>query len=452
MGKRLRGLFWILFILLMLYIGVSVYFMEHFFLGTTVNGKNAEFLGTEEVMTQVLADAQSYELLLINQQGEEMTLSLEEMGVSLYENDAVKQVKRIQNGFLWPRMFRQQDSYQVVPGISFEEEKLTAVIDGFEWLEQGSDPENAWVEMTEDGYRVHEAKTGTKVDRNRLEDVVKCSVSGLMPELDLREGSCFEAPEITADSSEITELTAQLNHWLEAEVTYTFGPETVVADKAAISGFVTISDYEASIDPEAVAFWVSELAAQRDTYKVPRKFKSTNRGTITVKGGNTGWQINQEQESEALLAHVEQGEKVTKEPAYLRTGKPWSENYDIGDTYIEIDITAQHMWVYVNGKLLIDTDVVTGNMRRGHDTPEMVADIKYKARNAVLRGQGYASPVKYWMPFYGNYGIHDANWRRKFGGDIYLTDGSHGCVNTPRENMQVIFENVEKGTPVVLYY
>ena len=70
----------------------------------------------------------------------------------------------------------------------------------------------------------------------------------------------------------------------------------------------------------------------------------------------------------------------------------------------------------------------------------------------MLRGQGYASPVKYWMPFYGNYGIHDASWRSSFGGDIYLTNGSHGCVNTPRDAMQVIFENVEKGTPVVLYY
>jgi len=273
-----------------------------------------------------------------------------------------------------------------------------------------------------------------------------------LPELDLREVSCWKTADITVESEAITSLTGQLDHWLETEVTYCFGPETEVLDASDISEIITLKGYTAQLNEAAIAEWVAGLAQNRDTYKVSRKFKSTNRGTITMRGGNTGWQIDQKEECAALLAHIEQGEKIKKEPAYLRTGNPWSENYDIGNTYIEIDITAQHMWVYIDGELLIDTDVVTGNMRRGHDTPEMVAAVKYKARNAVLRGEGYASPVKYWMPFYGNYGIHDASWRAKFGGDIYLTNGSHGCVNTPREAMQIIFEHVEKGTPVVLYY
>lgn len=82
----------------------------------------------------------------------------------------------------------------------------------------------------------------------------------------------------------------------------------------------------------------------------------------------------------------------------------------------------------------------------------MVSAIQYKTRNAVLKGANYRTPVSYWMPFYGNYGIHDANWRGKFGGDIYLLNGSHGCVNTPPAAMKVVYENMESGTPVVLYY
>jgi len=124
----------------------------------------------------------------------------------------------------------------------------------------------------------------------------------------------------------------------------------------------------------------------------------------------------------------------------------------VGDTYIEVDMGAQHMWAYKDGALLIDTDVVTGNISRNYGTPSMVAAIQYKDRNAVLRGDNYATPVKYWMPFYGNYGIHDASWRREFGGTVYLTNGSHGCVNTPPAAMKVIFENIDSGTPVVLYY
>ena len=197
---------------------------------------------------------------------------------------------------------------------------------------------------------------------------------------------------------------------------------------------------------------MEELAGKRDTYGQERKFKSTLRGIITVKGGNFGWQIDQETESLALLEHVEAGAVLEKEPAYLHTGNAWSSNYDIGDTYVEVDMGAQRMWVYKDGKAVVDTDVVTGDMRRNRGTPAVVASIQYKARNAVLRGPGYATPVKYWMPFYGGCGIHDASWRRKFGGEIYQTDGSHGCVNTPPEAAKTVFETVDAGTPVFLDY
>ena len=153
-----------------------------------------------------------------------------------------------------------------------------------------------------------------------------------------------------------------------------------------------------------------------------------------------------------MLASIENGETVTKQPAWSHEGKTWGVNGDIGDTYIEVDMGAQHMWAYKDGALVIDTDVVTGNISRNYGTPAIVAAIQYKDRDAVLRGDNYATPVKYWMPFYGNYGIHDAGWRSEFGGTIYLTNGSHGCVNTPPAAMKVIFETMESGTPVVLYY
>ena len=229
-------------------------------------------------------------------------------------------------------------------------------------------------------------------------------------------------------------------------------PQTEVVDRSVVSGFIKLDGDEASIDGEAVKTWVAELADRRDTYKKARQFNSTLRGVITVSGGNYGWQIDQETESAALLASVENGEVTTKQPAWSHEGKAWGEDNDVGGTYIEVDMGAQHMWAYKDGALLIDTDVVTGNISRNYGTPSMVAAIQYKDRNAVLRGDNYATPVKYWMPFYGNYGIHDASWRREFGGTVYLTNGSHGCVNTPPAAMKGIFETMDSGTPVVLYY
>ena len=77
--------------------------------------------------------------------------------------------------------------------------------------------------------------------------------------------------------------------------------------------------------------------------------------------------------------------------------------------------------------------------------------ITFKKRNYTLVGEGYSSPVSYWIPFNKNVGLHDASWRSYFGGNIYKTNGSHGCVNLPTSVAKKIYKNVKKGEPVIVY-
>ena len=146
-----------------------------------------------------------------------------------------------------------------------------------------------------------------------------------------------------------------------------------------------------------------------------------------------------------------EGKSISKEPAYYQTAAAHGKD-DIGNTYVEIDLTGQHMWFYKNGLLITQGDVVTGTY--GSDktrTPVGIYKIDYKDRNATLKGEDYAAPVDFWLPFNGGIGIHDASWRDKFGGELYKTGGSHGCINTPYDVAKTIFDNIETGTPVVCY-
>ena len=120
------------------------------------------------------------------------------------------------------------------------------------------------------------------------------------------------------------------------------------------------------------------------------------------------------------------------------------------NTYVEIDIPKQKMWFYKNGKLLVETPVVTGT-RNSMDTPKGYFSVYSRARNTYLTGPGYSSFVEYWMAFSGGCGIHDASWRSTFGGNIYTYDGSHGCVNTPTAAVAKIYNNSAIGTPVIIY-
>jgi len=168
MLKRVRWYLWVLIGILIIYTGISVYFMDHFFLGTTINGENAEFLTTRQANTLVIRQAESYELVLQERDGTTTALKPEEFGVTFYETDAVQHVKRMQNGFLWPRMFWQVDSYQIVPGTRIDEESLASMVHKLDCVRSGKKPENAWIELKEDTYEVHKEDPGDKIEPEML--------------------------------------------------------------------------------------------------------------------------------------------------------------------------------------------------------------------------------------------------------------------------------------------
>ena len=110
------------------------------------------------------------------------------------------------------------------------------------------------------------------------------------------------------------------------------------------------------------------------------------------------------------------------------------------------------MYFYKDGKKILESDFVSGNVSKGYTTPPGLFSLTYKQRDATLKGQGYASPVKFWMPFNGGIGFHDASWRNTFGGTIYKKSGSHGCINLPYSAAQTIYQNIEKDYLVICFY
>ena len=140
--------------------------------------------------------------------------------------------------------------------------------------------------------------------------------------------------------------------------------------------------------------------------------------------------------------------KYGKNNGYIR-----NKNIEkIQGKYIEVDISKQKLKIYKNEKKILETKVVTGLATDSNrKTVTGCFSVYSKERNRTLVGKEYKTPVKYWMPFYKAYGMHDAYWRSKFGGKIYKSSGSHGCVNLPKEVAPKVYKKINVGTPVLIH-
>jgi hypothetical protein len=232
-----------------------------------------------------------------------------------------------------------------------------------------------------------------------------------------------------------------------------------VIKKASIS-----KDGKYTIDYSGIKNKIDEINRTQSTLNKNYNFKTHSGTVISVKGESYGWAINVDAESKRLQEAFEKGEKSVN--AYKIYGVGWSTygvgyhvttNNGIGDTYAEVSIKEQRIWLYKNGQLVVTTPVVTGWHGVNQDTPSGVWYIEYKESPSILTGSEVGSPnysvkVNYWAPFtLSGCGFHDAGWRRDWSSNAYLTNGSGGCVNTPPSVMKTVYDNLVQNEPVIVY-
>ena len=204
------------------------------------------------------------------------------------------------------------------------------------------------------------------------------------------------------------------------------------------------------INEEVYAELAKEVGESYDTVGARRSVETPN-GEAWTSGGTYGWSVDEEKEEKFLRKNIAKRKGGERTPKF--EAKAWSGEYDndVGDTYVVIDISEQHVWYYEDGKVVKDSDCVTGT-RGVHDTPlGTYAVMEVMPQGKVLRGDGYASPVKKWIRLTNSgIGLHDASWRSSFGGGIYLRSGSHGCINLPYDFANFLCERLETGMPVLI--
>lgn len=313
---------------------------------------------------------------------------------------------------------------------------------------------NASAKYVDGAVSVTQAKAGTRIVVDKLQtQLVRALKSGNTV---ISRESLVEQPKITATSAEFQKAKTALETTVGQTDTIKYADKSTTIDQTKLQSMVYVDGDAVKVDRDAVKSYVIDLNKSVSTKNKPFKFQ-THAGELinTTSTGSFGWTIDIDKTTEAIASQLTTSSGFTVTADLVGTGK--NVAMGVGGTYVEVSIAEQHEWVYQGGKLILDSDVVTGLPSNGHDTPKGVYYIWSKQRNATLRGtnddgSSYASPVGYWMPIDDTgVGLHDSPWQPQYGGKWYLSHGSHGCVNNPPAFAATLFAAVSLDEPVVIY-
>ena len=439
----------------LLYVGLAAYYKERFYFGTWINGIYCTGKTVEEAERELSA-AYSYPGMRIVAGGEEYYISAEEAGYTFDFVCVLEEILSRQNPWMWP-LQRIHGKLQAEPQVEVDQAAVNRWLENARFYKEREKQKEfeLRIQHTSSGYECVDDRSHILIPE-AVREAVYQGLSQSSSRIDLEEAGCYGSLRDTVKETATRRMFAKIREFQEQTLIYRIKEDTKKVTPYEFSLFL-LTDEEGNvvvdergelvINEEAVRSFADSLGEEYDTYE--NHIFTTHDGKIRdFTKGTLGIRIDRKKEAEFLLSWLDDPKTSLRIPEY-RKENCFGDRRGIADTYIEVDMGAQRLFYFVEGELVLETEVVTG---KGRFTPECVCYVYLKETDRVLRGESYASFVNYWMPVYGNIGIHDANWRSEFGGEIYLSDGSHGCINVPPEIMGKLYELVEVNTPVIMYY
>ena len=438
-------------------VGLGVFFSNHYVPGTIISTEfsdyHVEYMSKDGAVRYILDDTLKYEYEI---SGKNLSSKIKLNDIaSLNYDDLSKVVPETKID-----VFNQAYGINIKDLISFDtskiEESFISMTKDIEVIESKD------AELVRNGnvYEITPEVVGNELKTNTLDILVE-KIMGFEKEIDFESLNLYIQPNVLSDDYTLNHNLSQYQRYSDFNLEYTFGDKKEILNAELIYDWLVpnyISDTNMidaespfSVNDEKLSQYISSLNKKYTTLGMARNFVTSTGEEIVLSNGDYGWWLDTGEMKNDILANVLSITSINKDAIYKQKADVYSDNLDIGNSYIEISLDNQHVWMYVDGELLIDSDVVTGNVKNGWNTRKGIFSLTYKTKNATLRGPGYASFVYYWMPFDGGIGMHDATWRYDFGGNIYKTNGSHGCVNMPLETAKTIYNNITSTMPIIVW-
>ena len=449
----------VLILVLAVYLFGAIYYGKHFPANTYVNGTKIGGMTTEEAEQEFTSDIKSHSISLVEKERTE-TIDATKLDMTVATGDQIKKLRSSISGWSWFANLTGKKNYDINLNITYDDEALKKQFKALECLDKSKvqKPVDAYIAPGDTQFEIVPEVLGNTVKRKDLKEAIENALTRDITKINLEKENLYKLPSVYKDDEGLKEALKQANQIAVSSITYTFGPDQEVVNYSTVKDWVKVSKkHEVSIDKDKVETYIDDLGKKYNTMGGVHNFKTSNGEKIRVVDGDYGWKINYDKEVSTLIKELKAGKTVSRDPKWEYKGNgEYSKKDDIGNSYVEVSISSQEVWLYVDGKEILNSSVVTGDPTKHADTSKGVYSITYKQSPAVLTGPNagggsYESHVSVWMPFNGNQGLHDAPWRGSFGGSEYKGNGSHGCVNCPIPTAKAIYKHVKAGFPVVVY-
>lgn len=458
-SKILLGV--IALVVLLVYGAGVYYFRDHFVKNTYFEGYDFSFQTPEDIVATLEAETKERIITLKEIDGTETIHLHDQIDYNKYAIEPEGGWLKLSTALKWPIYLFTKNNLGGSIKVEYSNEKLEETIDSLRAMDLDNvrKPQDAYLAREGDNYFIVPQDDGNELIREILVATIKNNISGQDAEIDLDKAGCYTKAKIREDDPELTKTYNSYKAINFQKITINMTDAYEVLETPDI---VEMRD-EDGPSWDKINDYVIGLFDKYNTYERTRPFVNSYGELIQVGSEHDTYGFYLDIEGTTNMLYELMVSTETKEVAPIWSREALTRDVnggDIGGSYIEVSIDNQALWAYQNGELILATDIVSGKKDR-YDTPRGVFSIMLMKKDTHLKGEEklpngkvdkWDSFVNFWMALnWAGIGLHNAPWRYSFGGDIYVTGGSHGCVNMDYDSAQLLYTTYDYGTPVVIW-
>lgn len=426
------------------------YFNNRFLPSTVINGENCSNKKVSEVTEIMRKRIEGYNLSIVNN-----GITVDELygnDINLEFGDMDKVLQDIcdhQKKSSWLKgVFFNSEPINTGEGLKYDTNVLNQFINSTLVLGIQSTTKSVDAKLTyKNGkYVITPAVYGNEINKLAVENTIRGAVNSLNSSIDINRSNCYVKPRLTEYNEVLIESCKKANRLIKNKIELNITDDLFEIPVDIKKDWLTVNEQGTLIfDKTAFAKYADKVDKSYSFNDEVREFKTFHGDTVKVTGGDFGTAINRAK-FEADIEEAMLGSHNTKVKAEFDVN-----NKEIGDSYIEVDLSNQMLCMYIKGEQKLCTPVITGKDNDEHRTPEGIYRLKSKTNNGSVSENGESKSVKYWMSISGENGICDASWKDMFGGDSYKKDGSDGSIYMLEDDAKIVYENCFANMPVICY-
>ena len=406
---------------------VHIYYKDRWYPGSRIDGLKVSGMTYEESLDELKQTADRYRLTVKGREKGTLTITGRDIDLKVKSLESVEKLYQKQHKQSVIFSFMKKEQRNLKDTIDFSEKKLSALVkksvlvtgdDGYKLMK----PEDAAIEYSkEKKYGVLKKELeGNILDQKAFLGQLSEAIKGLKPSMDLMDQKTYpgvyQEPGLRIDDAELTRMQEKYNQYLLHWIQWDMGDntkETMTPEVLKDCIKVNTKKHTVKLNKTAVEDWVEKFCLKYKTVGISRKFTTHSGKKIKVEGGDYGWRIDYDKEIARVLKLLKKVpskeliEAYQKDPsdknqeamtaklkpvyfnkAYRKDYQNPQNDWD-HKNYSEVDLSAQEVFVYKNGKRVFSANCITGKPTPDRITRTGTYYVKEKRLTKTLVGQNH---------------------------------------------------------------